>query len=43
MGPELLGMYLHGSAVLGGLAPASDLDVLAVTRRSLDEQQRRAL
>ncbi len=43
LGPDLLGTYLHGSAVLGGLAPASDLDVLAVTRRSLDGRQRRAL
>ncbi|WP_335935427.1 aminoglycoside adenylyltransferase family protein [Streptomyces sp. PTD5-9] len=43
MGPGLLGTYLHGSAVLGGLAPASDLDVLAVTRRSLDERERRTL
>ncbi|MFE5827530.1 aminoglycoside adenylyltransferase family protein [Streptomyces erythrochromogenes] len=43
MGPELLGTYLHGSAVLGGLGPASDLDVLAVTRQSLDECKRRAL
>ncbi|MGW6914383.1 aminoglycoside adenylyltransferase family protein [Kitasatospora sp. NPDC054939] len=43
VGPELLGAYLHGSAVLGGLAPTSDLDVLAVTGRSLDEHERRAL
>lgn len=43
LGPELLGAYLHGSAVLGGLAPASDLDVLAVTRRSLEERSRRTL
>lgn len=43
LAPELLGTYLHGSAVLGGLAPASDLDVLAVTRRSLDEPERQAL
>jgi streptomycin 3"-adenylyltransferase len=43
LGPELLGTYLHGSAVLGGLVPASDLDILAVTRRSLDERKRRAL
>ncbi|MFF1379452.1 aminoglycoside adenylyltransferase family protein [Streptomyces sp. NPDC058308] len=42
-GPELLGVYVHGSAVLGGLAPASDLDVLAVTRRSLGDCQRRSL
>ncbi|MFD4861712.1 aminoglycoside adenylyltransferase family protein [Streptomyces atratus] len=43
VGPELVGMYLHGSAVLGGLAPASDLDVLTVTRRSLGNRQRRSL
>ncbi|KAA6213054.1 DUF4111 domain-containing protein [Streptomyces albofaciens JCM 4342] len=43
LGPDLLGACLHGSAVLGGLAPASDLDVLAVARRSLDVWQRRAL
>ncbi|MFI6510980.1 aminoglycoside adenylyltransferase family protein [Streptosporangium sp. NPDC050855] len=43
VGPDLLGTYLHGSAVLGGLAPASDLDVLTVTRRGLDERKRRAL
>jgi streptomycin 3"-adenylyltransferase len=43
VGPRLLGTYLHGSAVLGGLAPASDLDILAVTRRSMDERERRAL
>ncbi|MFD7495960.1 aminoglycoside adenylyltransferase family protein [Streptomyces sp. NPDC059832] len=40
---ELLGTYLHGSAVLGGLTPASDLDVLAVTRASLEDRQRRSL
>jgi len=42
-GPDLVGIYLHGSSVLGGLKPASDLDVLVVSRRSLDEDQRRAL
>lgn len=43
VGPELVGAYLHGSAVLGGLAPASDLDVLAVIRGSLGDRQRRSL
>ncbi|MEE1930301.1 aminoglycoside adenylyltransferase family protein [Streptomyces sp. TRM 70351] len=43
LAPDLLGTYLHGSAVLGGLRPASDLDVLAVTRRSLDDRERQAL
>ncbi|HKT02533.1 MAG TPA: aminoglycoside adenylyltransferase domain-containing protein [Rugosimonospora sp.] len=42
-GADLLGAYLHGSAVRGGLRPASDVDILAVTRRSLGEGQRRAL
>jgi predicted nucleotidyltransferase len=43
VGPDLLGVYRHGSAVLGGLRPASDVDVLAVTRRSLGPGQRQAL
>lgn len=42
-GPDLVGIYLHGSSVLGGLKPASDLDILVVSRRSLDEDQRRGL
>ncbi|GAV39134.1 streptomycin 3''-adenylyltransferase [Streptomyces acidiscabies] len=40
---ELLGVYLHGSAVLGGLRPRSDIDVLGVVRRSLSARQRRVL
>jgi len=40
---ELLGVYLHGSAVLGGLRQDSDIDVLGVVRRSLTERQRRVL
>jgi predicted nucleotidyltransferase len=43
VGPDLIGAYLHGSAVLGGLRPASDVDVLAVARRSLDAVRRRDL
>lgn len=43
IGPAALGTYLHGSAALGGLRPASDIDVMVVTRRSLDGRQRRAL
>ncbi|MEV0675372.1 aminoglycoside adenylyltransferase family protein [Actinosynnema sp. NPDC050436] len=43
VGAKLLGVYLHGSAVLGGLKPASDVDVLVVTRHSLDDHERRAL
>jgi hypothetical protein len=29
-GDDVLGAYLHGSAVLGGLRPTSDLDILVV-------------
>ncbi|AUH38944.1 aminoglycoside adenylyltransferase family protein [Streptomyces sp. CMB-StM0423] len=43
LGPEVAGAYLHGSAVLGGLRPASDVDVLVVARRSLTDGERRAL
>jgi streptomycin 3"-adenylyltransferase len=43
LGPDHIGSYLHGSAVLAGLRPASDVDILTVAARSLDEGQRRAL
>jgi predicted nucleotidyltransferase len=33
LGGAAVGAYLHGSAVLGGLNPHSDIDVLAVSRR----------
>ncbi len=33
LGPDVVGAYLFGSAVLGGLRPESDLDVLVVARR----------
>ncbi|MFD1325042.1 aminoglycoside adenylyltransferase family protein [Micromonospora sonneratiae] len=40
---QTIGAYLHGSSVLGGLKPASDLDVLVVSRRRMDGRERRAL
>ncbi len=43
LGEDLIGAYLHGSAVLGGLRPRSDIDVLAVSRRSATPEQRRKL
>ncbi|MFF5359777.1 aminoglycoside adenylyltransferase family protein [Streptomyces scabiei] len=43
LGRDVIGAYLHGSSVLGGLRPASDVDVLVVSRRRMDEQGRRAL
>lgn len=43
LGEALLGAYLHGSAVLGGLRPTSDLDVLAVVDRATTGTERRRL
>ncbi|MZF87173.1 aminoglycoside adenylyltransferase family protein [Streptomyces sp. SID5643] len=42
-GDLLLGVYLHGSATLGGLRPRSDVDVLAVVREPTGHEQRRLL
>lgn len=42
-GDALVGVYPHGSAVLGGLRPTSDLDVLAVCRVPTTAAQRRDL
>jgi len=42
-GDALLAVYLHGSAVSVGLRPQSDIDLLAVVDRSLNEAQRAAL
>jgi predicted nucleotidyltransferase len=43
IGPAALGIYLHGSAVRGGLKPASDLDILVVTGRSMVDGERQVL
>ncbi|MER6013346.1 aminoglycoside adenylyltransferase family protein [Streptomyces bluensis] len=43
LGDDLTGAYLHGSAVLDGLRPSSDLDVLVVARRRTTHEERRAL
>ncbi|MFI6930728.1 aminoglycoside adenylyltransferase family protein [Streptomyces sp. NPDC050287] len=43
LGQDVIGTYLHGSSVLGGLRPASDVDLLVVSRRPMDEQERRTL
>jgi streptomycin 3"-adenylyltransferase len=40
---KLVGVYLHGSAVLGGLRPGSDLDILAVVSRRTTIAERRHL
>lgn len=43
LGDAVLGMYLHGSAAQGGLKPASDIDLLVIASRSLNEVERRAV
>jgi streptomycin 3"-adenylyltransferase len=43
LGESLVGAYLHGSSVLGGLRPRSDLDVLAVGSRHLALGEKREL
>ena len=40
---SILGAYLHGSSVLGGLRPTSDLDVLVVIDRPTTEPERRTI
>lgn len=40
----LVGAYLHGSAVLGGFRPDSDIDVIVVTtRRTIADEKRRLI
>lgn len=39
----VVGLYVFGSSVLGGLHPDSDIDLLLLTRRSLSSEERRSL
>ena len=43
LGPDVLGVYLYGSAVAGGLQWRSDLDILVVASAWLDDAVRAAL
>lgn len=43
LGSKVVGIYLYGSAVMGGLYINSDVDVLVVTNHSLSEGTRRKL
>jgi predicted nucleotidyltransferase len=43
LGDDLVGVYLHGSAVLGGGGPHSDVDVLAVAKRRTTPEEKRRL
>lgn len=40
---QLVGVYLYGSAVMGGLRPNSDVDILVLTNGSLSESTRSEL
>jgi predicted nucleotidyltransferase len=43
LGPDVVGVYLFGSAVLGGLHLESDLDVLVVSKRRTSRAQKQRL
>jgi len=43
LGSNLMGAYLYGSAVMGGMQPTSDLDVYVVVRERTSPEQRRTL
>ena len=43
LGDDVLGVYLYGSAVAGGLHPRSDIDLLVVTRRPTTRPEARTL
>jgi predicted nucleotidyltransferase len=43
LGPDVVGAYLFGSAVLGGLRPQSDLDVLVVSTRPTSRAEKQRL
>ena len=40
---DVVGAYLHGSAVLGGLRPRSDLDVMVVSKRRTNRAEKQQL
>jgi hypothetical protein len=40
LGNDLIGVYRHGSEVLGGGGPRSDVDILAVSARHLTAEER---
>jgi streptomycin 3"-adenylyltransferase len=40
---DVLGAYQHGSAVLGGVQPTSDIDILVITGRLATQVEKRQL
>jgi predicted nucleotidyltransferase len=43
LGEDVLGAYQHGSAVLGGVQPTSDIDILVITARPATLVEKRLL
>jgi predicted nucleotidyltransferase len=43
LGENLISAYLHGSAVLGGFRPRSDIDVIVVSTRGTSADEKRCL
>jgi predicted nucleotidyltransferase len=43
LGGDVLGAYEHGSAVLGGMQPTSDIDILVITGRLATSAEKRQL
>jgi predicted nucleotidyltransferase len=43
LGHDVLGAYEHGSAVLGGVQPTSDIDILVITGRRATLEEKRQL
>ena len=43
LGDDLVGAYLHGSAVLGGFRPDSDVDIIIVSERRTTADEKRRL
>lgn len=43
LGEAVVGIYLHGSATIGGLKPTSDIDILVLINRPMTPDERREL
>ena len=43
LGPDLLGVYLYGSSLVGGLQKYSDIDLLVVTNRATTSEEKTRL
>ena len=43
LGPDLVAVYLYGSAMLGGLQPRSDVDLLVLGARCLTAAEKRTV